>query len=169
VSPQVRRLRDGVEITLEDAEATLLAGMADELRPLLTGEAPSSDLDPIRERLYPRAYSDPTEEEAEDDWQRAVHSELVRERIEALDAITGALTGAAKRRSARVVRLSRDDAERWLTALNDARLALGTRLGVTEDLDYDAIPDDERGAYEVYGWLTFLQGELVEGLLPGDE
>jgi hypothetical protein len=169
VSPKVRRLPDQVEISLGAGEASLLGGLADELRPLLTGEAASTDLDPIRERLFPRAYSDPTEDDAEDEWQLAVHGDLVRERVEALDTLTRAVAGADKRRSQRVVRLSLADTERWLTALNDARLALGVRLGITEDLDYDAIPDDERGAYEIYGWLTYLQGELVETLLAGDD
>lgn len=169
MSPRVRRLPDQVEISLDAGEANLLGGLADELRPVLTGEAANTDLDPIRERLFPRAYSDPTEEDAEDEWQLAVHGDLVRERVEALDALTRAVVNADKRRSQRIVRLSLIDTERWLTALNDARLALGVRLGITEDLDYDAVPDSERHAYEIYGWLTYLQGELVETLLTGDD
>jgi Domain of unknown function (DUF2017) len=164
VSPRVRRLGDGVEVVLDDAEAALLGGMADQLRPLLTGEGPDAELDPVRERLFPRAYLHHTEDDAEVDWQDAVHNDLVRERLEALDALTRTVGDAGKRRSRRVVRLSAEDAERWLTALNDARLALGTRLGVTEELDYDAVPHEERGAYEVYGWLTYLQGEMIEAL-----
>ncbi|MGH9027401.1 MAG: DUF2017 family protein [Acidimicrobiia bacterium] len=166
---RVRRLPDRVEISLDGAEAMLLGGTAEQLRPLLTGETQGTDYDPVRERLFPRAYSDPTEDDAEDEWQLAVHGDLVRERVEALDALTKALTGAGKRRSQRIVRLSLEDTERWLTALNDARLALGTRLGITEDLTFDAVPEEERGAYEVYGWLTFLQGELVEALSLSDD
>ena len=51
--------------------------------------------------------------------------------------------------------------------LNDARLALGTQLGVTEDTDYaDLDPEDpESSALAAYAWLTYLQGELVETLL----
>lgn len=169
MSPKVRRLPNQVEISLDSAEVSLLGGMAEQLRPVLTGEAANTDLDPIRERLYPRAYLDPTEDDAEDEWQLAVHGDLVRERVEALDALTRAVLNADKKRSQRVVRLSFEDTERWLTALNDARLALGMRLGITEDLDFDAVPDAERNVYEIYGWLTYLQGELIETLLKGDD
>jgi hypothetical protein len=51
--------------------------------------------------------------------------------------------------------------------LNDARLALGTRLEVTEEHDIDNVPEDDPlfVAWNVYGWLTSLQGELVQVLL----
>ena len=51
--------------------------------------------------------------------------------------------------------------------LNDARLALGTTIGVTDDLDLSLLDpsDPESAAYAAYGWLTYLQGELVETLL----
>jgi Domain of unknown function (DUF2017) len=54
-----------------------------------------------------------------------------------------------------------------LGALNDARLALGTRLGVTEDPEYESIADSDpdAGAYAVYGWLTWVQDDLVQVLL----
>jgi hypothetical protein len=57
----------------------------------------------------------------------------------------------------------------WLSVLNDARLALGTRLGVTDDPDGRRVGSDdaEQYAFQVYDWLTHLQGELVEVLLAG--
>ena len=39
------------------------------------------------ERLFPRAYLDPTEEDAETEWQAVVHDDLVREKLAALDAV----------------------------------------------------------------------------------
>jgi hypothetical protein len=42
---------------------------------------------------------------------------------------------------------------------------LGTRLGVTED-EPDIDPDSpDAGAFNVYFWLTHLQGELIDALL----
>jgi Domain of unknown function (DUF2017) len=161
VSPRARRGRDGIEVSLDDAEAALLGRLAADLRTLLGGEGVSED-DPVRARLYPRAYLDPTEDKAEADWQQVVHGELVRERLAALDALTGTLAAATPRRSRRIVRLGPDDAERWLSALNDARLALGTRLGVTEDLAPGAVAVEDRPGYEIYTWLTYLQGQLLE-------
>ena len=53
----------------------------------------------------------------------------------------------------------------WLGVLNDTRLVLGTRLGVTEDERELNPADPQAGAYAMYQWLTWLQGDLVEALL----
>ena len=66
------------------------------------------------------------------------------------------------------VRLSEEEAQVWLRALNDVRLALGVRLSITEDFEarlQDLDPADPRSAYMwVYDWLTFLQETLVRAL-----
>ena len=64
--------------------------------------------------------------------------------------------------------LDRDDADAWLGCLNDLRLVLGTRLGVTEQTDADDLDDDDprRQALEVYGWLGWLQESLISCLAP---
>ena len=65
--------------------------------------------------------------------------------------------------------LDADEADAWLRALNDVRLVLGTRLDVTEDLDYENLDLNEpRGRdLAVYGYLTWLQEQLVEALAEG--
>ena len=70
-------------------------------------------------------------------------------------------------RSART-RSTADEADAWLRALNDLRLVLGTRLDVTEDLDYENLDLNEpRGRdLAVYGYLSWLQEQLVEALEP---
>jgi Domain of unknown function (DUF2017) len=66
------------------------------------------------------------------------------------------------------VRLSQPEAQAWLRALNDVRLALSVRLGVTDDFDEQVEEigaDDPRSAYVwVHQWLAFLQDSLVEAL-----
>jgi hypothetical protein len=66
------------------------------------------------------------------------------------------------------VKLSGEQAEAWLRSLNDVRLALGVRLGVTDEFDglnEDLDADDPRFAYiQVYQWLAFLQESLVAAL-----
>ena len=66
------------------------------------------------------------------------------------------------------VRLAGEDAQDWLRALNDVRLAIGTVLGVTEDDPGElpgAGPADPRSAYlDVYHWLGYLQDSLVRAL-----
>ena len=66
------------------------------------------------------------------------------------------------------VRLTEADAQAWLRALNDVRLALGVRLGVTDDFDElpgQIDPGDPRATYVwVYHWLAYLQESLVDAL-----
>ena len=64
------------------------------------------------------------------------------------------------------VRLDLEQAEAWLSALNDVRLALGTALDVTEETPDELPPDDARaGHLGVYHWLTYIQESLVQTLL----
>ena len=62
--------------------------------------------------------------------------------------------------------LSKEQAESWLTALNDLRLVLGTRLGVTEEMFLEAVdPRDPRAPeMALYVYLSWLQEQLVEAL-----
>ena len=160
-----KRLRGGrLQATLDPAEVDLLRALPKELRGLY--EADDED-DPVHERLFPRAYLDPTQEEAEAEWQALVHPELLRERMDALELIATSLERGTEHRSKIRVELSEDESQAWLGVLNDARLALGTRLGVAEDTDYTRLdPEDPDAAtYAAYMWLTELQGDLVETLM----
>jgi hypothetical protein len=129
------------------------------------GDAPvSRPDDPVLARLLPDAYADDPERAAE--FRRFTEQDLragkraaVRRALESLPADGG--------------RITVDDAgaDAWLGALNDLRLALGTRLDVTEDtyaeLDVRLRrdPDDPRvAALSVYAWLGYLQESLVEAV-----
>jgi hypothetical protein len=67
-----------------------------------------------------------------------------------------------------IVDLDHDNANAWLGAINDIRLALGVRLKVEkrsqEELALLAPDDPLRGVYAVYTWLGWLQGTLLESL-----
>ena len=57
---------------------------------------------------------------------------------------------------------------RGCAARNDLRLALGTRLDITEDTEPpDEVADEEDQQLAVYYWLTALQGSLVDALAAG--
>jgi hypothetical protein len=161
--------RDGsMTVTLEPAEVELLRAVPEQLRRLYESDAE----DPARERLFPSAYLDPTEETAEEQWRSVVHPELMRERLEALDRLLQALDRGDARGRRLKVDLTPDDVNVWLAVLNDARLAFGTRLGVSDDTDVYGFASDDPLALEkaAYAWLTTLQGALVEtllGTLPG--
>ncbi len=159
-----RRRRDGrVVVTLAAREAQLLRWVLDDLAAVVSAR----DDGEIARRLYPRAYLDPTEEEAEQQWQALVHDDLVRERAGAVAAMIADIDGAEAVSRDRV-RATLDDEQQsqWVRVLNDARLALGTVLGVSEDAEPSLPADDPRvELLHLYYWVTALQAELVDLLL----
>jgi hypothetical protein len=158
------RSRDGsVVLTLDTAEVELLRAVPEQLRLLYAAD----ESDPARARLFPRAYLDPTEEAAEQEWVELVHPELLRQRLEGLDALLRTLDAAKAKGRRTVVTLTSEDVTMWLAVLNDARLAFGTRLEITDDTDVHRVPPDDPLAPEraAYAWLTALQGALVDTML----
>jgi uncharacterized protein DUF2017 len=117
--------------------------------------------DPVLARLLPDAYRD--DPEASGEFRRYTEQDLRSGKVAAAMTVLQTLPASGGR-----VRLSPSDAGAWLRALNDVRLALSVRLGVTDDFDEqveDMSADDPRSAYVwVYQWLAFLQDSLVGAL-----
>jgi hypothetical protein len=160
-----RRFRSGPDetlvVSLAPDELEILRGLPDQLREVY--DAPPDD--PARARLFPRAYLDPTAEDEEAQWQELVFPELVRERAAQLAALTATFGRAQAAGEWREITLAPDEVQAWLGVLNDLRLVLGARLGVTADVTR-VPPDDPRApVFAVYDWLTMLEGDLVEHLL----
>jgi hypothetical protein len=156
-----RRPGDRVLASLTDEEVGLFRSLPGELRSLLEG----SPDDEAYQRIFPRAYVDPTEEQSEADWQAMVHSELLEERLAAVELVATSVERGTPRRGRVEIELSPDEVAAWLGVLNDARLTLGTRLQVTEDAN-EMDPSDPRApAFALYHWLTWVQSDLVEVLL----
>src|SRR4051794_691427 len=77
------RRRDGmVTVRLRPDEAALLVQVAGELRTLL--DAGDSA---VLQRLFPKAYLDPTEENREREYAAMVHADLMRDRLDRLAAV----------------------------------------------------------------------------------
>ncbi len=174
MSVEARGGRDGgVRLRLAPAEVAVLRELPAELAE--TYDADEDDV--VRRRLFPSAYLDPTEEASEAEWRELVHPTLRRGRLDALEVVRAALAEVSTEPQGDVVlELTASACQSWLGVLNDARLALGTRLGVTQDLDVsgggvegeDELGDDlDAPARAVYAWLTVLEGEFVEALLDG--
>jgi ATP-dependent Clp protease adaptor protein ClpS len=106
-------------------------------------------------RLFPAAFRD--DDEAAAEFAELTRDGLEHERLAAFDTVARTI-GADE--------LDEAEAAAWCGALNDARLVLGERLGVTEELYATGIRRDDPRAPELafYAWITWLQGELVEAL-----
>ena len=152
---RIERARDGtVRLKLPRAERALLRTVHAELRELLD-DAPD---DPDLRRLFPPAYADDAESDAE--YRRLVGDQLGEGRRRALDTVAATLDRD---------RLTADEADAWLRALNDARLVLGTRLDVTEEMDFSKFERGDPRAPHVatYLYLSWLVEQLVEALSVG--
>ena len=166
------RARDGqVRLRLAGTEAATILGLVREMREVLDGPAD----DPIMQRLFPRAYLDPTEDQAETTWRALAGPDLLRDRLDRLDRLTAVLEPVALGERTEAIALDADAEADWLCVLNDTRLTLGTAIGIRDDDeddrddpgDPDEMDDDDpqRPARYLYQVLTYFQGELVEVLL----
>ena len=164
-----RRRGGGATVRFEAVEVAALRDLAGQVGQVLGGGVPEHGTDPIRDRLFRRAYVDPTEDRAETDFQSVVHEDLVRAKSDAVAALLVKLGAPTDRRDRLTLELDRAGVEQWVGALNDVRLTIGVVLGVTEDDDDDdPPPDDPRAAgMATYHWLTWVQGTLVEVLMEG--
>lgn len=142
--------------------ADLDSAAPDELEKMLglSGNAELPD-DPVLARLLPNAYSDDPEASAE--FRRYTEESLRASKINSARAVLASLPAGGGD-----VVLSEPECQHWLKALNDVRLALGVRLGISdenEDLTENLSADDPRSAYIwVYQWLAYLQDSLIESL-----
>jgi len=156
-SGPVLRNADGTfTLQLEDHEREALRSFASQLRELVSGDTH----DPRVTRLFPVAYNDDAEADAE--YQRFMRDELVTARLATIDqvdgmlAADGALTGA--------------DITRLMLTVNSLRLVLGTLLDVTEDDTEPEWDEDDPVAaqWQLYGWLGWLLEWIVEAQSAGD-
>ena len=148
-----RRRRGVPQLQLDEMETALLGSLLDDLLDAF-GTLPEND--PVRQRLFPDGYRD--DEEAAAEFRELTETGLRDDKAARAERCRAELPAGSGE-----LPLPPDAAERWLTVLNDLRLALGTRLGVTEDEPADIDPADPRAqSWVVYYWLTTLQDGLVQ-------
>ena len=151
----IQRTRGGdYRLRLSDGERALLRRLPAELIALLAADPD----DPALRRLRPSAYEE--DSEAEDEYRRLMEGELEAGRREALRLLA---------ETADRDRLTAEELDAWLRALTDLRLALGTRLDVTEEVYERAIDPRDPEAYElsVFAYLSWLQEQAVEAAMKG--
>jgi hypothetical protein len=160
------RRKGGVCVaTFSPQEAQVLRQCVAELAALLN-DAPDPD-DPAVERLFPDVY--PEDPEAAAEFRRFTEADLKTAKLDQAKTVLSDLL-----ESGGEVRLAEEQADVWLRALTDVRLALGTRLGITDDTEIEAELDEavgrdprspRAGQLSVYAYLSFLQESLVGALI----
>jgi Domain of unknown function (DUF2017) len=151
---RIKRTRKGdylLRLTTSEREA--LRSTVGLLRQLLT-EGDSGD-DPALKRLFPPAYMDDPERAAEFDGM--VRSDLMEGRLSTIQTVEETVDAP---------RVTEEQLSAWLSAINDVRLVLGVRLGVTEESTPSDFEDDpERSqSYALYAYLTWLEDDLIGSL-----
>jgi len=144
---KARRRGALIRVDLTGTEVDLLAAMLDDFGLLLEEPDPA---DPVIQRLYPDGYTD--DDEASEEYRGLVESDLRTERSARLQACRAELPEGAGR-----LELDAEAADRWLRVLNDLRLALGTRLEITDDNELD----ETDPSVNIYSWLTAVQDTLI--------
>lgn len=167
-----------VVLRVDDVERGLLMSVARQVMDLVQPAEVSPDQDPLAAqlgwvdgdvgisddpavaRLLPDAYDDPDDAR---DFRRFTENDLRQSKMQ------HALTVVEEiERSGEKVSVTSTDS--WLRLLNDARIAIGTRIQISENNHEElaGLPDDDprSGLFHVYDWLTFLQESLVRCMDP---
>jgi hypothetical protein len=191
----------GAAVALDEVEISIIRSLAVQLLELV-GPGPAEDeqddplaelftegpseppADPVLQRLFPDAYAAPDQpddgsDEAEErrarssEFRRFTENDLrARKREDALAVVRSldALTPAGDEGA--VLRLDAEGSRHWLGALNDLRLAIGSRLDIKDDDESTAelyrLPDSDprKPMVMAYLWLGALQETLVGTLMP---
>ncbi|MBQ0999401.1 MULTISPECIES: DUF2017 domain-containing protein [Streptomyces] len=191
----------GAAVVLDEVEISIIRSLAVQLLELIgpgpAGDASDDPLaelfaegpseppsDPVLKRLFPDAYGDPEgapqAQEAEEqkaysaEFRRYTENDLragKRENALAVVRTLDALSAESAGEGGAVLKLSTEESQRWLGALNDLRLAIGSRLEITDEDDTDLLyrlPDEDsrKPMVMAYLWLGGLQETLVATLMP---
>ena len=142
----IEALSDGrYRLRLGGRERALVGALCADLEQLIEAD------DRAVPRLFPPGHR--TDAATAEEFDRLARDELVAGRLAALRTVVGTLDAKF---------LDQEQLSAWCGALNDLRLVLGERLGVTEDMDeslFATSPD-----HAVYAWLTWLQAATVDAL-----
>jgi hypothetical protein len=148
---RVRRKGELLRVDFHPSEVELLGVLLDDLESLLAGL--DTD-DPVVQRLFPDGYTDDAGASAE--FASLVAGDLRDDRAARIGACRAELPPRGGQ-----VSLDAEAADRWIRVINDLRLSVGTRIGVTEEDELD--PTDQAAA--LYHLLSATQEILVEHLM----
>jgi hypothetical protein len=151
----VEAVDGGWRIGLDAEERNLLVRLMGELRALVTGP----DDNELILRLFPAAYLDDEEKEAE--YQRLMREELVTSRLAAIESVTAVLQGDPGDL------LDEGQTVAFMQSINAVRLVLGTMLGISDDESADEADAADSPEHNLYDFLSWLLEWTVRSLSPG--
>jgi uncharacterized protein DUF2017 len=153
---------------LNDRESSAPADELEEITGIRAGN-PQRPQDATMRRLLPDFFrserSHPAGSAAAESLNAALRSlhepEIIEAKREACERMLRTMPAGGGR-----FELTGDDANAWISAVNDMRLALGTMLGIGPG-GPEPVPDDHpmAGHHDVYQWLTVMQEYLVLALM----
>lgn len=132
---------------LDVHEREVLADLPGQVMGLLSGE------DPVSARLYPVAY--PDDPQAQADYRSVMEKSLQAKHRAALDALATSASDES---------LDGEQIQLWMGALEILRLILGTELDVSEEMEEIDALDPRASQFAMYAYLSMLQGEIVDAL-----
>lgn len=141
----VEAIGDGTfALNLSAQDRETMASLVDQLDELVA----SGPADPRLRRLFPVAYHDDPERDAE--YQLLMHDELRRSRAASIATVREVLASSAP--------LEASQLHGFMIVMNSLRLVLGTLLDVDESTDTDDIDTDDPlfGQAQLYGYLGWL-------------
>ena len=104
-------------------------------------------------RLIPKAY--PRDENAQNDFSALTVANLLGEHVDNLTLLMSSISNQY---------LTADELHKWMVALNDLRLVIGTTIGVTENSSLPDYNDPSISQWIAYSYLTELVEDIVSVL-----
>ena len=128
-------------------------------------DEPEVSEDPVVRRLFPNAY--PHDAAASSDFRRFTERDLRSKKVADAQVVLAALTRTEQ--GTHDLRIEPAEGEAWLRTLTSVRLAVATRLGITDAEsaeDLAELPEEDPRSFmvSVYDWLGFAQETLIAAL-----
>lgn len=151
--------RGEITVLLTDEETDLLRNIIADYEQLLDDH--SSANDPVLRRLYPDASLD--DHSVNETFADLTRDSLEDHKREAIKVAIGSLGPQGSWEGW----VSEEETDAWLTLLADLRLAIGVRIGVTEEMmeRYADPRDPDQWPLAVLHYLGELQASLLEAVI----
>lgn len=128
-------------------------------------DEPEISEDPVIRRLFPTAY--PHDAAASSDFRRFTERDLRAQKVTEAQIVLDRL--ATTGLGSHDLRIPREEVEAWLRTLTSVRLAVATRLGISDTTtaeELNELPEDDPRSFmvSVYDWLGFAQETMITAL-----